>query len=81
VGREGESDDPRIGRVFSGGGAEQAGIQVGDVLVRFDGTDIARYSQLPPLIERHKPGDEVAIEVRRGENLLKLKATLGQIEK
>ena len=81
VGREGESDDPRIGRVFAGSGAEQAGIQVGDVLARFDGTDISRYSQLPQLIERRKPGDEVEIEIRRGENLLKLKAKLGQIEK
>ncbi|MHB8973069.1 MAG: S1C family serine protease [Pirellulaceae bacterium] len=81
VGREGESDDPRIGRVYARSGAEQAGIQVGDVLARFDGTDISRYSQLPPLIERRKPGDEVEIEIRRGENLLKLKAKLGQIEK
>ncbi len=54
---------------------------MGDVLIKFDGTDISRYSQLPPLIEQHKPGDEVEIEVRRGESLLNLKAKLGQIEK
>ena len=81
VGRTGESDDPRIGRVFPDSGAERAGIAVGDVLIKFDGTDISRYSQLPPLIERRKPGDEVEIEVRRGESQLKLKAKLGQIEK
>ena len=81
VDRTGESDDPRIGRVISDSGAERAGIAVGDVLVKFDGTDISHYSQLPPLIERRKPGDEVEVEVRRGESQLKLKAKLGQIEK
>ncbi|MHB0960598.1 MAG: S1C family serine protease [Pirellulaceae bacterium] len=80
VGRSDQSDDPRVGRVYAGSSAEQAGIQVGDELVRFDGVEIARYSQLPPLIERRKPGDQVEIEVRRGESLLKLQVKLGQVE-
>ena len=52
--------------------------KVGDVLLKFDGAELSRYRELPPLIERRKPGDEVEIEVRRGEETLKLKAKLGQ---
>jgi serine protease Do len=80
VGPEENSDEPRVGRIYAESGAQRAGMEVGDVLLKFDGTELSRYSQLPPLIERHKPGDEVEIEIRRGENTLKLKAKLGQRE-
>jgi serine protease Do len=76
VGPEANSDEPRIGRVYERSGAKEAGLRVGDLLVKFDGTELSRYDQLPPLIERHKPGDEVEIEIRRGEETLKVKAKL-----
>lgn len=80
VGRSEGSDEPRIGRVFADSSAALAGIQVGDIVVRFGGQEVSRYSDLPRLIEQRKPGDEVEIEVRRGETIHQLKAKLGQIE-
>ena len=51
VGAEENSDEPRIGRVYERSGAQRAGLQVGDVILKFGGTEITRYSQMPPLIE------------------------------
>jgi serine protease Do len=76
VGPQQGVEEPRIGQVFPDTGAARAGLQVGDVLVKFDGEELSRYSDLPPLIQRRKPGDEVEIVVRRGEQILTLKARL-----
>ena len=81
VGRSEGSEEARIGHVFEDSSAALAGIQVGDIVVRFAGQEVSRYSDLPPLIEKRKPGDEVEIEVRRGEAVHQLKAKLGQIER
>lgn len=78
VGRTGDSDEPRVGRVYDNTGAQAAGIQVGDIVLRFDGEEVVHYSDLVKLIEKHKPGDDVEIEVRRGETVQKLKAKLGK---
>ncbi len=72
-----DASDARIGEVFPGTGAAKAGIQVGDVLLKFDGHELGKYSELPPLILKHKPGDEVEIVLRRGKETVKLKAKLG----
>lgn len=74
------SDEPRIGHVFPGSGAEKAGLQVGDLLLSFGGRALAQYADLPPLIERRRPGDKVELEVRRGDEVLKLQAVLGERE-
>lgn len=78
VDRMEESDAPRIGRVFPDSGAEKAGVRVGDVLLSFGGTAVARYGDLPPLIEQSRPGDEVQLVVRRGDQVLTLRAVLGR---
>jgi serine protease Do len=78
VGRDEASPEARLGYIYPDSGAEKAGLLVGDLIVRFDGQEVSQYDQLPPLIERRKPGDEVEIEIRRGDETLKLKATLGR---
>jgi serine protease Do len=78
VGPDDESDDARIGHVVRGSAAEKAGIKVGDVIVKLDGHELKEYAELPALIRSREPGDEVEIEVRRGEEAVKLKATLGR---
>jgi S1-C subfamily serine protease len=57
-----------VGSVASKSGAATAGIQVGDVVVAFDGQDVTGSTQLTKLVREHKPGDQVSVEVeRRGE--------------
>jgi serine protease Do len=45
------------------GPAETAGIETGDVIVAFDGTDVADSEALGGLIRDHAPGDEVSVVV------------------
>ncbi len=77
VGPDESTRSPKIGEVFGGSGAAEAGIQVGDVILKFDGQPLTRYDDLPPLILKHKPGDVVEVEIQRGEEVVKLKAKLG----
>ncbi len=57
-----------VGSVVPDSSAAKAGIQVGDVVVAFDGTKVTGSAQLTKLVREHKPGDQVTVEVeRRGE--------------
>ncbi len=78
VGPDDSAESAMIGEVFGGSGAEKAGIQVGDVILKFDGQELSRYDDLPPLIERHKPGDVVDVEILRDGQVVKLQATLSE---
>jgi serine protease Do len=75
-----ESGDARIGEVIPGSGAEKAGIRPGDVVLKFGGTELRKYEDLPPLVRQHKPGDKVEVEFRRGKETLKREVTLGKSE-
>ncbi|VFR38814.1 HtrA protease/chaperone protein [plant metagenome] len=59
------------------GPADAAGVQPGDVIQRFNGQAINRWSDLPRIVGETKPGSEVAMEVwRKGKNqTLKVKVT------
>ncbi len=45
--------------------AKKAGLQVGDVIVKADGEQIARVSMLQRIVRTHSPGETVKIEVMR----------------
>lgn len=51
--------------VFSGSAAEAAGIQAGDIIIEFEGTDIATMSQLKELLSYYPAGDEVEFVILR----------------
>ena len=73
-----DADNARIGEVFSHP-EHRAGIKVGDVVTKFDGKKIEKYSDLPGRIRAHKPGDEIEIELLRDGKPLTLKVRLGDI--
>ncbi len=58
--------------------AEQAGLQPADVLVRFGEDEIRRSDDLSQALQKHKPGDAVAVVVRRGKDEMTLTVTLGE---
>jgi serine protease Do len=70
--------EARIGSIVPGSGAERAGLKPDDVLLKFGGQELHKYDDLPPLVQQHKPGDKVEIELRRGTAVLKIQATMGQ---
>jgi serine protease Do len=61
-----------VNRVEPGSAAAEAGIEVGDVIVEFNGTELDVFSELPPLVGMVRPGTEVSLVVSRwGEEITK----------
>jgi len=56
--------------------AEKAGLQVGDVIVRFDGRSIDDARQLAELVRMRAVGDTVTVTIKRGSQELDLHAML-----
>ena len=54
-------DGVRLGSIVPGSGAERAGLQAGDVLVRLDDTGLQAFSDLRALLDRHRPGDTLRL--------------------
>jgi len=59
--------------------AAKAGVQPGDVITKFEGWDILRSSDLPPLVAHLKPGSKVTLGIWRDGKDKELTATVGEI--
>jgi hypothetical protein len=75
------ADDPDrtgalMGMVFPNMGAAQAGIQQGDLVVAWNGTEVRSATELGQMIGASKAGDTVTVTVVRGEERLDLEVTL-----
>ncbi len=58
-----------VQRVEPGGPAEKAGLEAGDIILKFDGTAIEKSSDLPRLVGATKPGARSTVTVwRKGAN-------------
>lgn len=62
------------------GPAKPAGLQSGDVIVRFDGQDVKSSTDLPRIVAATPVGKEVDVAVVRGGKERNLKVTLGRLE-
>ncbi len=69
----------RLG-LFSPSPADKAGLQPDDVVLRCNKEKIADLEDLISLVRRHKPGDELPLEVRRGTEIVNLKVVVGKCE-
>jgi S1-C subfamily serine protease len=67
-----------VGDVQAGSPAATAGVQVGDVIVNFDGFDIYNPDELLQRLVMHKPGDQVPFTVIRGGQNTNLTVTMGE---
>jgi len=66
----------RFEDIRDGSPAKKAGVQPGDVLVRWGGEDVEDVEQWTAMLVTHKPGDEVAIVVERSGARVELKVKL-----
>jgi serine protease Do len=69
-----------VSTVETGGPAEKAGVQPGDVILGFNGKPIEQSSQLPPLVAQVKPGSKAEIEVWRGGKKQTLGVAVGEMK-
>jgi serine protease Do len=66
--------------VESGSPADKAGVEAGDIIVKFDGKSIDRSSDLPRIVGGTKPGTKSTLTVfRRGSNK-ELTVTIAEVE-
>jgi S1-C subfamily serine protease len=63
--------------VVAGSPAENAGLQTGDVITKFDGKDVKTSIEIVTAIGTHKPGDKVDVEYKRGGANRQATVTLG----
>ena len=71
-------DRPRgalVASVDKSGPAEKAGVQVGDIIVKYDGKPIEHSADLPLLVANTAPGARAEIEVWRGGSTRRLSVT------
>jgi serine protease Do len=66
--------------VESGGPAEKAGIEAGDIITKFDGKVIDKSGDLPRIVGGVKPGTRVGLQVFRRGGYRDLSVTVAEVE-
>lgn len=66
--------------VEQGSPAEKAGLEPGDIILKFDGKPIEKSSDLPRMVGNTKPGTKSAIQVWRRGSLIDKQITVGEFE-
>jgi serine protease Do len=68
-----------VSSVEKGGAADKAGIQVSDVILKFDGKTVGGSADLPRIVAATRPGSKVTVQVwRKGEGK-ELHLTVGEM--
>ena len=68
-----------IAQASSSAPGGKAGIQPGDIIVRFNGKDVERSSDLPPMVGLVRPGTTVPVDVVRQGDRLTIDVTIEQL--
>ena len=68
-----------IAQASSSGPGGKGGIQPGDIIVRFNGKDVERSSDLPPMVGLVRPGTTVPVDVVRQGDRLTIDVTIEQL--
>ncbi|NOY63372.1 MAG: DegQ family serine endoprotease [Gammaproteobacteria bacterium] len=68
-----------IARVLPDSPAEKAGIEVGDIIIEFDGQQVVNSAALPPIVGSSSIGGELKVRVMRQGKMMSLKVQLGEL--
>jgi serine protease Do len=66
-----------IGEVRDNSGAQKAGLQIGDVILKVNGEDMEELEDLIIIISKHKVGDTLKVTILRKEEERTVQVTLG----
>ncbi|TCS34339.1 serine protease Do [Paucimonas lemoignei] len=70
----------QVQRVEPGSPAEKGGVETGDIILKYNGTNIERSSDLPRLVGNTKPGSRATISVWRKGATRDLQLTIAEME-
>ena len=68
----------RVTKVGNKSPAQAAGVKEGDVLLKLNGTPLAKREQLQDLLKEMSAGDEITLELERGGKTQTLTLNLGE---
>ena len=68
-----------ISQVMPDSGGQRAGLRRGDVVIKVNGQEMKNLEMMVKTVREHLPGEQVKLEIRRGEEMLSIKAILGRI--
>jgi len=68
-----------VNTVEKGGPAEKAGVEAGDIILKFDGKPVSSSSELPRLVGNTKPGSRSSIEIWRKGVTREISVTVGEL--
>jgi len=69
-----------VAEVFKASPAEKAGIEQGDIILRFNGKDIAESKELPRMMAATPVGDTVALKVLRNGKTITCQVNAGEMQ-
>lgn len=69
-----------VSSVEKGSPAEKAGIEPGDVILKFNGKDIARSAELPPLVTDVTPGSTARLELWHKGKAKEISMSVGELK-
>lgn len=76
-----DTDDVcEINKVVPGSAAQKAGLQPGDIIVQVGDVKVNRFRDLQQEINRHIPGDDLEVKLRRGGRIKDVRLQLGKFE-
>lgn len=76
----GQASGALVSAVEAGSPAAKAGLEAGDVIVKYDGKSIDKVGDLPRLVGNTKPGTKSAITVFRRGQMRDLSITVAEVE-
>jgi serine protease Do len=68
-----------INAVEKGGPAEKAGLETGDIILKFDGKAVTSSSELPRIVGNTRPGSKSSMEVWRKGATREITVTVGEL--
>jgi serine protease Do len=73
-----QAEGALVSSIDPGGPAARAGIELGDVIVRFDGRAVVGSADLPRIVAETRPGTEVPVQVVRNAKVHEIRVVVGE---